>query len=762
MAHLLGSQACMDSLRKDLTDLQGAIVDVFSRAGPVHFPSWKFPDRVACDLDMVALLEYYDHVPGDPEFTQMSHAVLLELVIDRLLLLLQSCTNYLENLGSKQMMPPAPAAGPCMSVGLTVRRFWNNLLRLGMLYQQAGPQKKANQGQIPTSKPTAKGKPARSPECVTAKFIKSPSPMPDLSQTCQAQESIPVRVSLRCSVTTSKNTKSVHSQTIETALVPCDACTSIQGSLWEVGKVVIGLCQSQNLPSSLGQFQQLVQDSMGLRPLPAATVGRWAAEQSKDLTRLSKHVVALVQLVGPLRAQLEEAEGQKDGLKKQVHKLEQALQQEQGALQRQEEEAKQRLTEWERDKQQLLAETSDLKVKVATLERELKQQQESTQAVEAKTQQLQEEGERRAAAERQVQQLEEQVQLLAGRLEGASQQICWASTELDKEKARVDSMVLHQESLQAKQRALLQQLDSLDQEREELRGSLDEAEAQRGLVEEQLRSLQSEKEQGQCQLQAQQELLQSLQQEKQGLEQATTDLRLTILELERELVELREREQLLVAFPDLHGPIKAQIKTIYRAVWRICCIFTACNESSVLSTSARPFCPRLNHPVMQHVPTDSGNVTDDMERQVQANDIRIRVLQEENERLQSMLSKIREVAQQGSLKLIPQDQLWSPPSRGTQGAAPPVQVQSASPGSLGRRHSPGSRTGSVGRTLPGQSQASPPRQPCSWPSKSLLEDVTHSATCTQNPIQALARLRRRLSPGRGHASSIHQPQERPM
>lgn len=100
-----------------------------------------------------------------------------------------------------------------------------------------------------------------------------------------------------------------------------------------------------------------------------------------------------------------------------------------------------------------------------------------------------------------MQQLEEQVQLLVGRLEGAGQQICWASTELDKEKARVDSMVRHQESLQAKQRALLKQLDSLDQEREELQGSLDEAEAQRAHVEEQL---QSEREQGQCQLRAQQ------------------------------------------------------------------------------------------------------------------------------------------------------------------------------------------------------------------------------------------------------------------
>ncbi|XP_007647827.1 coiled-coil domain-containing protein 157 isoform X1 [Cricetulus griseus] len=716
MAHLLGSQACMDSLRKDLTDLQGTIVDVFSRAGPVRFPSWKFPDRVACDLDMVALLEHYDHVPGDPEFTQLSHAVLLELVIDRLLLLLQSCASYLENLSLEQMMPPTRAPGPCMSVGLTVRRFWSNLLRLGMLYQQAAPQKRANQGEIPIAKPTAKGEPSRSPECMTAKFIKPPSPVPGLPLICPGLQSIPVRVSIRGPPGTSEKTKSVYSQTIETALVPCDACTSVQGSLWEVGKVVISLCQSQNLPSSLGQFQKLVQDSMGLKPLPAATMSHWAAEQSKDLTRLNKHVGALTQLVGPLRAQLEDAEGQKDELRKQVDKLEQALQQEKGERQRQAEEAERSLAKCEHDRQQLLTETCDLKTKVATLEGDLKQQQKSMQATVAKAQQLEEEGERRAAAERQVQQLEEQVQLLAGRLDGAGQQIRWASTELDKEKARVDSMVRHQESLQAKQRTLLQQLDSLDQEREELRGSLDEAEARRAELEEQLQSLQNDREQGQCQIQAQQELLHSLHQEKQDLEQVTTDLQLTISELHLELEDLKERERLLVTFPDLHQHMEAQIQS-------------------------------------------SGNVTHDMEKQVQANDIRIQVLQEDNRRLQSMLTKIREVAQQGGLKMIPQGQLWSLPYKDTQGEVPPAQAQNTSPGPMGRRQSPVSRTSSTGRTPSGGPRASPPRQP--WPSKSSLEDRTYSATCTQNPMRALARLRRKLSPNRGQAGSPYQPQERP-
>lgn len=58
-----------------------------------------------------------------------------------------------------------------------------------------------------------------------------------------------------------------------------------------------------------------------------------------------------------------------------------------------------------------------------------------------------------------------------------------------------------------------------------------------------------------------QELLQSLQREKQDLEQVTTDLRLTILDLQQEMAELREQERLLVTFPDLHRPMEAQIKS---------------------------------------------------------------------------------------------------------------------------------------------------------------------------------------------------------
>lgn len=80
---MLGSLDCIESLRRDLVDLQGVIVDVISRTGPVRFSSWKFPDKLSCNLDMVALLEKYDFADGENAFNQHSHIVLMELVIDR-------------------------------------------------------------------------------------------------------------------------------------------------------------------------------------------------------------------------------------------------------------------------------------------------------------------------------------------------------------------------------------------------------------------------------------------------------------------------------------------------------------------------------------------------------------------------------------------------------------------------------------------------------------------------------------------------------
>ena len=82
MAHLLGSQACLESLKQDVTDIQTTIMDLLSRAGSVRRPSWKYPDKISSELDIGELLERYSY-SNDDDHCKLSHIILFELLIDR-------------------------------------------------------------------------------------------------------------------------------------------------------------------------------------------------------------------------------------------------------------------------------------------------------------------------------------------------------------------------------------------------------------------------------------------------------------------------------------------------------------------------------------------------------------------------------------------------------------------------------------------------------------------------------------------------------
>ena len=82
MAHLLGSQACLDSLRQDISDVQTTVMDLLSRVGPIRSPSWKYPDKISCELDIDELLERYSF-SSDDDHSKLSHIILFELLIDR-------------------------------------------------------------------------------------------------------------------------------------------------------------------------------------------------------------------------------------------------------------------------------------------------------------------------------------------------------------------------------------------------------------------------------------------------------------------------------------------------------------------------------------------------------------------------------------------------------------------------------------------------------------------------------------------------------
>ncbi|XP_013810246.2 coiled-coil domain-containing protein 157 isoform X1 [Apteryx mantelli] len=729
MAHLLGSPTCMDSLRADITDLQRAIADVFSRAGAVRYPSWKFPDKVSCELDLAELLERYDYVENDLEFTQHSHVVLLELVIDRrLLLLLQSFTGYAENLLSEKAIPPARPVGPCMSAGLTVRKYWNSMLKLGALYQQLLTEKKTCRKDIPTLKSTPESVKTEK-ECLksclpTVSELTSSTDVAQSTSLCLLQSvsvpdcdisgsSLPRSA---CSITESSH--SISTQTTESSLVPCDSCASAQASLREVSKAITSICQSQNIPSALSRFHETLEETMGGRTLSVMDMSYWASEQSKDLSRISKHLDMLLQLINPLKSKLEEAEKQKDELRKQVEEFAKLLQEEKESQEQQRKEAEQTMeakkkecletvVKLERDKEDLRRGAALLEERISTLKEELAAKQATLQELEMTKKTLLEDMRTKMVAKSEMLELEEKVQLLTGQQEGMGQELSAITIQLEKEKAKVESMLRHEESLQAKQRALLQQLDSLDQECEELRGSLGEAEEDKARLAEQLKESQEKWEQSKCQLEVQQKLLDTLQREKLGLEQSISELRTNVSGLEELVQELKERERLLVSFPELHVPVETQFES-------------------------------------------TGSFTEDMEKQLQANNIRLSILEQENTRLRAALAKVKAAAQQGVLKLVPQAQLWTQLSsqRGWEAGAQDLRGPATGPPS-----SQGSRDGAGAHRSTGKTHRRPPS---SQPTKPPSADPTRKAgPCLSLPAEGLVLGTHSEPRGRGSAARAY-------
>ncbi|XP_078410363.1 uncharacterized protein LOC144687757 [Cetorhinus maximus] len=212
--------------------------------------------------------------------------------------------------------------------------------------------------------------------------------------------------------------------------------------------------------------------------------------------------------------------------------------------------------------------------------------------------------------------LEEQAKLLTSQLESTTQQLKMISSELDKEKVKINSMLRHEESLKAKIKALLQRVNDLDEECEELNTRLAESEAGTDRLEEQLKTVNIEKSNLQEQLQEQLQLTKQLQQEKHGLEKSMTELKKNLSQLESQVQEYKEQRRLLVAFPDLNMPPETQCES-------------------------------------------TGDIVQDMEKQLLANSLRISILEEENSRLRSTLTKLQGTMQQGTLKIIPQTKLWS-------------------------------------------------------------------------------------------------------
>nr|XP_019961000.1 PREDICTED: coiled-coil domain-containing protein 157 [Paralichthys olivaceus] len=606
MSQFLGRQDCIESLRGDLVDLQGAILDVFSRTGPLRVPSWKFPDKLSCNLDMVALLGQYDFVDGESEFNQHSHIVLLELVIDRLLLLLQSSSSYVEQLRCSHRREQTQQKR-CLSVGLVVRNYWSNLVDFASL--------------MGTVKDIKKQTTPKRVDCDDTEMVSGASPqMTSRSDSCRhcssswsSSSSFKFMPENHSAFSPSHNTpccpkvdsRSVSSQTVESSLSTCNACHQVQSTLRKTGDALVELFQSEGLPSSLQPLLAAVEETLELGHMTTGDVAQLANEQLRDLRRLEKHLQDVRATVHPLRDSLAAAETERDKFRTQWERARKDFKQEtekhqativqlEFSLSKAQRSMKETEKKLQVEKQQHKREMLSLEERNSTLKEKVAMQEHALQALECEKIALQEKVKSLHLEEEVCCKLQKRIQQLESH-------ISETQVLLDKENAKYHSACRQQESMQAKQRSLLERVDALDEECEELQRQLGEKEERQSALCNDLQQMSEEKEQLQAQLTQQQDLGFELPKEKETMETNMGELKKSVAELKEHVQALLEREKLLVAFPELSLQVQAR-------------------------------------------PQSTGNVLLDMEQQMQANCIRIKVLEQENATLHNSLEKLRERA----------------------------------------------------------------------------------------------------------------------
>ncbi|KAJ7994131.1 hypothetical protein DPEC_G00262730 [Dallia pectoralis] len=638
MTHLLGRQDCVESLRRDLIDLQGTVVDIFSRTGPVRFPSWKFPDKLSCNLDLVSLLDQYDYVDGEEDFNQHAHLVLMELVIDRLLLLLQSFNAHVEQLRVGQNKEHIQPKVPCVSIGLVVRHYWKNLIQLGntqmttkqVSKEEINSSRSEENTTLASSLQTTKSdfglQSASIVSLSTSRTIASTPICPPQNRTNGASSCPPHKTSSAiplCHAHISADTHNVSCQTVESSLVPCDACAQVQSSLRATGDALVELCRSEGIPCSLQHLLVAVDETLERGRLTAGDVAQWSTEQCRDMGRLGKHLLEVRATVQPLRESLKAAQGEREEFRAQLGRAQEKLKCEKATHQTSKEQLEKMLQDAEASRaeterrlqeehEELRRGALSLEDSISKLKTEISFQQEKSHKLESEKDKLHQEAKALQIESEARIQLEEKTQML-------ETQLCATQLLLDKANSKYQNACRQQESLQAKQKSLLERLDFLDQEFEELQGQLDESEGRQTELQDRLTHISEERNQLQTKLTQEQALCSKLQQDKQILESHVIELKTSADQLRGEVQELTQRERMLVAFPELN-------------------------------------------PLPEGPPQSTGDVLEDMEQQLQTNCVRIRVLEQENGTLTSTLKKLRNRAQLVSTDVG--SRTTSPSSRG--------------------------------------------------------------------------------------------------
>ncbi|XP_065663398.1 coiled-coil domain-containing protein 157 isoform X6 [Hydra vulgaris] len=264
MAHLLGSKNCIDSLCKDICQLQDVIAYFLNITGRLEFSSWKYPNKNACDIDIKEIAENYCFC-DDEDANRLSHIILFEVVIDRFCLLLQCVSQFFDMSITLSLPCVRSHLETCtftstISVGLVATLFKKKILQVQESYINMEKELSEHNQSLMDLHNTV---------------------LPEIHKQLSSSD----QQEIKSSHILWNKRQSISTQTYETSFLPCFSCSDMQNCLINTGSVIISICESQGLPSLLSKYKRAYKNEM-----TNLDIKKWCTEQERDLNKVCKHL----------------------------------------------------------------------------------------------------------------------------------------------------------------------------------------------------------------------------------------------------------------------------------------------------------------------------------------------------------------------------------------------------------------------------------------------------------------------------------------
>ncbi|CAF0955792.1 unnamed protein product [Adineta ricciae] len=502
MAHLLGSKACIESLHVDIDDLQNVVYDIICKTGSIKCHSWKFPDKLATDVNIKELLERYRHGKNEVD-NQVSHIILFEIIIDRLLLVIHGSWHFLHEVQTKILpntLDPSSTIDQqtCLSIGLVIKKYWTKLVQLFTILQQHESRHKRSK----------------------------PIPVTSISNT----------------LTTDK-----YCQTVDTSFSPCSSCFQLQQSLRNHGDNIINRCHLYNLPSTLAHHRCSTANIPEW--LSATDIIQWFEFQSKDFDCLSKYVETLNTTLNKTKTDLDASEKlykQQNETNRRLQHTINELKQSKKILQ---ESYDNRINEMKKLHEQdklncdeqikvLITEKFNVEQQLKTLNEECLLKGEQLETLESSKNELIYLNDYRIKSDEIIKTFEQDRIRLQTELDVVKRDLDERNRDLQKERMRIENMIRQEENHQSKQKLLTKSYEELSQECETLKKQVIDLENQRDELQKALLTMSKQHQESTCETVK----LKSLLETNNHVLEEVVSLRANIEQLHH---QIHEREQML-------------------------------------------------------------------------------------------------------------------------------------------------------------------------------------------------------------------------